>query len=470
MSYILTNADGSSLVTITDGVNDTTTTSLTLIARNVANYGQSLNENFVKLLESFAGAAAPSIPSRGQLWWDTGNKQLNVYTGTVWKPTNTNISSASAPSTPNIGDIWWDTTNGLLKVYSSGNWIPIGPTTPPGTPQTALVPNTVTDSSSGSHIVGNVVVQNKLAAIFSSESTPFTPAATITGYPAINPGLNVAANVTAGNIAASSVSASTIAASSVSASTIAASSVASAGFFWANGTPYSSYSNAAVASYLPVFLPPYLAAYTGNITAANFIGGNIFGSSLTISGAVAFNGAVSFPSNPNTFSNIGGNIIPSTGNAYTLGNTTNYWTTVYANTFTGVSIRAQYADLAERFEADAEYEPGTVVEMGGEKEITAVSVDLSDEVFGVISTNAAYLMNSSAGDDATHPPIAVQGRVPVKVIGAVRKGDRLVSAGNGFARAGSKSEITAWNVIGRALENKTTLGEGVIEAVVKLNS
>ena len=136
----------------------------------------------------------------------------------------------------------------------------------------------------------------------------------------------------------------------------------------------------------------------------------------------------------------------------------------------GTSLHAQYADLAERFEADAEYEPGTVVEMGGTAEITAVGQDLSEEVFGVISTNAGYLMNSRAGNDKTHPPVAVQGRVPVKVIGKISKGDRLVSAGNGLARAGKKSELTAWNVIGRALENKTTAGEGIVEAAVKMNS
>jgi hypothetical protein len=134
------------------------------------------------------------------------------------------------------------------------------------------------------------------------------------------------------------------------------------------------------------------------------------------------------------------------------------------------AIQANYADLAERFEADIAYLPGTVVELGGSAEITAVGEDLSENVFGVISTNAAYLMNSGAGDDQTHPPVAVQGRVPVRVIGTVQKGDRLVSAGNGLARSGSRTEISTWNVIGRALENKLDSSEGIIEAVVKLNS
>jgi hypothetical protein len=159
------------------------------------------------------------------------------------------------------------------------------------------------------------------------------------------------------------------------------------------------------------------------------------------------------------------NISPTANVSANIGSTTRWFNKIFAS-----SVQAQLADLAERFEADAEYEAGTVVEIGGTKEITAATTDLSEKVFGVISTKAAYLMNSGAGSDATHPPIAVQGRVPVKVTGRIRKGDRLVSAGNGIARAGSQIEINTWNVIGRALENKTDDGLGTIEAVVKLNS
>jgi len=96
--------------------------------------------------------------------------------------------------------------------------------------------------------------------------------------------------------------------------------------------------------------------------------------------------------------------------------------------------------------------------------------ELSEDVFGVISTRAAYLMNGAAGSNETHPPVAVNGRVPVKVVGKIRKGDRLVSAGNGLARSGSKTEISPFNVIGRSLEDKFDLGEGTVEAIVKLNS
>jgi hypothetical protein len=138
-------------------------------------------------------------------------------------------------------------------------------------------------------------------------------------------------------------------------------------------------------------------------------------------------------------------------------------------TISGNQINANYADVAERFEADVVDMPaGTVVELGGDKEITRVSSELSDNVFGVISTRAAYLMNSQAGTDSTHPPVAMTGRVPVNTVGTVRKGDRLVSAGNGLARAAQPGEATAFNVIGRALADKTSADQGTVEAIVTI--
>jgi hypothetical protein len=129
-------------------------------------------------------------------------------------------------------------------------------------------------------------------------------------------------------------------------------------------------------------------------------------------------------------------------------------------------MEATYADLAERFESDTVLEPGTVVELGGKKEIRAVRYELSEDVFGVISNTAAYLMNARAGSDTTHPAVAMSGRVKVKVTGKVVKGQRLVSAGIGLARAANPGEATAFNTIGRSLQNKDTDDEGLVEAIV----
>jgi hypothetical protein len=134
----------------------------------------------------------------------------------------------------------------------------------------------------------------------------------------------------------------------------------------------------------------------------------------------------------------------------------------------GARLNATYADLAERFESDAEYDAGTVVELGGDKEVTSVVNDLSENVFGVVSETAAYLMNSGAGTDKTHPAIAMSGRVQVKVSGKIKKGDRLVSAGKGKARAAKLGEATAFNTIGRSLVNKIDDGAGTVEAIVTI--
>jgi hypothetical protein len=139
---------------------------------------------------------------------------------------------------------------------------------------------------------------------------------------------------------------------------------------------------------------------------------------------------------------------------------------------TGTATAAQYSDVAERFAADTTYEPGTVVALGGAAEITAVNEEASDEVFGVISSldQAAFKMNGGAGTDETHPYIAMTGRVNVKVIGTVNKGDRLISASvPGYARAATKAECTAFNVIGRALTNKDVAGPGSVLAAVRVS-
>ena len=145
--------------------------------------------------------------------------------------------------------------------------------------------------------------------------------------------------------------------------------------------------------------------------------------------------------------------------------------TVEAN-LTGTATAAEYSDVAERFAADTAYEPGTVVALGGAEEITQVNEEGSDEVFGVVSSlqQAAFKMNGGAGNDETHPYIAMTGRVNVKVIGTVNKGDRLISASvPGYAKAATKAECTAFNVIGRALTSKTETGQGSVLAAVRVS-
>lgn len=153
----------------------------------------------------------------------------------------------------------------------------------------------------------------------------------------------------------------------------------------------------------------------------------------------------------------------------TVGTSGSKFASMYATNFFGQATTAQYADLAERFAADAAYPPGTVVTIGGSAEITREDRTLSEDVLGVISSAPAYLMNSDAGENDTHPPVALNGRVPIRVVGPVAKGAALVAAGNGCARAAAPGERTPYNVIGRALDTKNTEGEELIEAIVRTN-
>jgi hypothetical protein len=138
----------------------------------------------------------------------------------------------------------------------------------------------------------------------------------------------------------------------------------------------------------------------------------------------------------------------------------------------GTATAAQYSDVAERFASDEAMAPGTVVALGGAEEICKVNEEGSDDVFGVVSSldQAAFKMNGGAGTDETHPYIAMTGRVDVKVIGTVNKGDRLISASvPGYARAAAKAECTAFNVIGRALTSKSESGQGSVLAAVRVS-
>lgn len=154
----------------------------------------------------------------------------------------------------------------------------------------------------------------------------------------------------------------------------------------------------------------------------------------------------------------------TTGASGTEGIITGSWTIS-----SGSKLQATYSDLAERFAADADYPVGTVLKIGGTHEVTLEDQDASTDVLGVVSHDFAYLMNTAAGDNSTHPAIALVGRVPVRVVGTVKKGQRIVSAGNGCARAVRTGDNLLHAAIGRALEDKDTDSESLVLCIVKVN-
>ena len=128
---------------------------------------------------------------------------------------------------------------------------------------------------------------------------------------------------------------------------------------------------------------------------------------------------------------------------------------------------ALYSDLAERYHADAVYAPGTLVSLGGEKEITVTKKSEEDAFFGVISTDPAFKMNANAGSDETHPFVALVGRVPVKVKGVVHKGQRIiVGQEDGIAETEQPTQSGDRAIVGRALEEKLYEDTDFVECVV----
>jgi hypothetical protein len=191
MSYIINKTDGTQLLTLLDGILDTST-SMFLIGKNYPGYGELQQENFVRLLESGANSVAPARPIKGQLWYDTVTNKLKIYDGTVFKGTGPTTSS-TAPTTPVTGDLWWDTVNDQLKTYTSGAWKVIGPTYSKVEGLTGAVVETVYDSVNAAHILGTNWDKGARTAIFSKDST-FTPNVAISGFGVIRPGLNININ------------------------------------------------------------------------------------------------------------------------------------------------------------------------------------------------------------------------------------------------------------------------------------
>ena len=167
--------------------------------------------------------------------------------------------------------------------------------------------------------------------------------------------------------------------------------------------------------------------------------------------------------NGSNIASFGAQGIMPTGNASgTLGSSGVRWNNVFAVNGGFLSVNANYADLAEKYVADADYAPGTVLMFGGDKEVTECAHDMCTRVAGVVSTTPAYLMNSGLEGEHT-VELALTGRVPTKVCGPIQKGDLMVSAGDGHARAEGLPQVGT--VIGKALEDFNG-DSGVIEVVV----
>ena len=539
MAYKINNTFGTLLVTLADGTIDTATTDLTLIGKGYAGFGEKLNENIVKLLENFNNTSAPSNKITGQLWYDQTNKQLNVYTGSKFKPVGSPTPSTTAPTNAVLGDEWFDITNNQYYIYNGTAWTLIGPTTVAGSGVTQFTSEVVEDNAGVNKSILKMIANDIVVGVVSNQA--FTPSSSET---------NGAALIAAGF-------------STVAQGIQLSSSVASAKFR-GTATDADGMAGVAAANYLRSdsadTTTGRLSVQTDDgirIGAGNDITMTLSSDDLTIAqttqdkdiiftvndggvtkealridgsqgriehlrvGDLTVDGTQTIINtstlsvednmielNRNVSSNAGmpnytglkvnrGETSSATEqNLYwvwdetfaddgstTYGNAGGAWTAfksaatdseleaptlvdIRANIVHATSTTAMYADLAERYEADCDTEVGDVVILGGNAEITKCENELSDAVFGVISESPAFLMNAQAGNNDSHPMVALKGRVMVKLQGSGKAGDRVVSARDGEARVATADECNHFNVLGRLIQDKYNEETALTECVI----
>lgn len=413
MPYLMYKTDGTLLTTVEDAGLDTTT-DLQFVGKNYSGYGQIQNENFLKLLENFSNNTAPEKPIKGQLWFDNSTKTVRYsYNGRDFKGLANLFVQGQAPlvSSLNIGDLWWDTAAAQLKLYDGTSFPVIGPISA-ATQKAFWSPAVVATDLYADVPILKATLDNKIVAVVSYRDFTATAPGDLfdNDFTTIKPGISLPGADANGK-------------------------TESLGYLFWGSASHSLLSN--TATYAVSASTSSFATTSTRIEITNVE-------------SVAENYFLTFVSTSTT--------------AQRLSMSSNVFYNPSTDVLNATATAAFYADLAERYSADAVYESGTVLIVGGEKEVTVTSQFADTRVAGIVSKNPAYMMNSEAGTDETHPYIALKGRVPCKVVGPIKKGDLLVtSAHPGYACVGQN--VFSGAVIGKALEDHSE-GFGIIEVKV----
>jgi len=508
MPYSINRYSETTTITVEDGTVNSQL-DIKLVGKNYAGYGELQNENFVHLLENFSGLGQPPRPISGQIWYDSGLKKLKFYNGSQWKTTGGAEVSASSPTGLATGDFWFDNINNQLYVWNTADneFILVGPQGVSGQGTTQMRSRSVKDTLGNSHAIIEAIVDDATIYIISNDDT-FTLNSTLNSIDGFNSPYVIKKGITLAYTTTAGISGSDY---SLWGTVKASNGMVDGGIFY----PSSSYIRAGS------------SAFSGGVTFddSGFVMGNdadirfsvVSGTTPTIanqlpSGVISFkvtDGSTTFyPLNISATSNFG-YVKPATADndKIYLGAANAKFKTVYATSFEGtatqadslnvagsyrtasvasgnntVAIRtdsaeptygggalkatyfvgtataAQYADLAEKYLADAEYEIGTVLMVGGDKEVTPCQPGF--RAVGPVSGKPAYMMNSEL-EGGTY--IALKGRVPVKVTGAVLKGQKLIAGANGTAQAAFGNNTDAFAI---ALESNNDVNTKLVEAII----
>lgn len=590
MAYQVNRFNGNFLVSVVDGTIDSTT-NLRFVGKNYAGYGQVQNENFLHLLENFAGSSQPSKPISGQLWYDSTDRKIKVYDGTRFRLVGGATASATAPQGLSSGEFWFDSLSQQLYCWTGSEFTLIGPESPNILGETSISALTVKDNGNENRTIARIKAGGTDIAVVSKDTFILSDAdkVTLPNFGRIKKGITLVGtdndagsttsasgaviwgtasssqrlvdpaddtvfytvndivlksqpsfpslvefsdsgfNFTAGSAVKASVSLEDAAdlvllnqsgnnikfkirVSSTETRTLA--NVNSAGILPGVTGSYNLGSNdlrwyqiyadniAVTTNLVGNVVGNVTGNLTGNVTGnlngtvtGNLIGnvtGNLSGNASSATNASRLNNVEA--SDTATASSIAartatGNLVANQfigtadkvdrvkidndavdnpSSAYKSAKTTKTANTIAArdssgnlsaNIFNGTATSVQGADLAEKYLADKEYEVGTVLIIGGEKEVTA-SVWVGQRAVGVVSDKPGLIMNE---DLEGGTQVALKGRVPVKVIGQVKKGDRLVAAPDGCAMA---VEGTNPDTFAVALESSLNTEVKFIEALV----
>jgi len=511
MPYTIDKYNGQTITVVEDGTIDTTL-DIKLIGKNYAGYGEVQNENFVHLLENFAGANSPPRPISGQLWYDSSTRKLKFYDASTskWKTTGGAEVSSIVPAGLSQGDFWYDSVNKQIYVFDGSEYVLVGPQGAAGLGTTEMKSRTVVDTSNISHAIVEAVVNGSTISIVSATTFTLSSANPIGGFTVIKQGITLA-NVDPSTgesvdaifwgTASNAVKLGGFLATDFLRKDEAGSGFGDVGFTVGDSndltikidtdgtTPlfknqvssnitFQTTSGSTTNTPLKLEAQHVLPGTTAitdlgsssrtfrNVHASGFFGSgaNLVGLNanqisagtvnvarltgtynISISGtsasALSANSAVTADTATNSDNlRLGSNFATASTSATastiaarttvdeTVGGVTITAGSLKANYFAGIATSALFADLAEKYLADRDYEVGTVVCVGGDKEVTACS--LGTRAFGAVSANPAYMMNAGL-EGGTF--IALKGRVPVKVVGTVKKGDKLIAGDDGCA-------------------------------------
>ena len=491
MSYTVNKTNNSASpnqYTVQDGVVNTQT-DLSFIGKGYAGYGESIAENFLHLLENFSNTSAPSKPIAGQLWWDSTNSKLQVYNGTAFQTAGGSAPYQSdAPANLAAGDIWIDSDTGQMFYYNGTSSVLVGPPASTGTTN-GFTFDSILDSADNTQNITKLFNDGNLLAIISEDT--FTPKVTLSGFSSIKKGITLTTDIsdvkfqgtasdadqlggvaaanylrsnandtTSGTVSIANDGGLIVGVDSDLALTVDASGgiisntvnntditfkVNDGGITTTVMTIDGSESRVGIGTTTPstklqVSGTATATAFSGPLTGA--VTGDITGTGASALGTLTMGGNLTSKA-----------ILPDTTTTYDIGTSGKKYNTIYAK-----ATSAQYADLAEIYESDNEYEVGTVVIFGGDKEVTQSTISNDTRVAGVISENPAYVMNSDSEGQA----VALVGKVKCKVYGVVSKGDLLTTCGTNPGCAQKAKGPVLGSVVGKAMENKEDASESVI--------